>query len=572
VRVLVVGGYGFFGGQFVRLLADDAGLTFLVAGRSLEKARAFCTGFPAAAAELLPARFDRAGDVDAQLALLAPHIVVDASGPFQGYDGDPYRLPRVAIRHGACYLDLADATSFVSGIQALDAEARERGVFVLSGVSSYPVLTAALARRLGRDLARVDAITAGIAPSPWADVGINVLRAISSYAGKPVVLVHGGKPASGVAFVDTIRFTIAPPGAVPLDNLHFSLVDVPDHAVLPPLWSGLQSIWVGAAPVPAILHRCLNGLAWLVHRGLLPSLQPMAGVFHAVMRKARWGAHRGGMFVTVDGTTADGAPARREWHLVAEGDAGPLIPSMAAAAVIRKVRAGKPPAAGARASTGDLELDDYEPLFAGRSIRTGFRSSSDAAAGAPLYRHILGSAWDDLAPPIRAMHSLPTDGHHHACAAGRAAVERGRNPLARLIATIMRFPQDGRDVPVQVDFSSSPAGEVWRRTFAGRSFQSTQRRGEGRMQGLLAESFGPMTFGLAVVVVNGGIELIVRRWRIFGVPLPRVLAPGGHARESAQDGRFNFDVEIGLPLIGRVVRYRGHLDPQTHTQAIQTTP
>jgi hypothetical protein len=298
----------------------------------------------------------------------------------------------------------------------------------------------------------------------------------------------------------------------------------------------------------------------------------MAGLFHAVMRKARWGAHRGGMFVAVDGATADGAPERREWHLVAERDAGPLIPSMAAAAVIRKVRAGKPPEAGARASTGDLELDDYEPLFVGRSIRTGFRSPTDTTTRAPLYRHIVGSAWSDLAPPLRAMHSLPAEGRHHASAAGLATVERGSNPLARLIATIMRFPREGRDVPVRVDFSSSPTGEVWRRTFAGRSFQSTQRRGEGRMQGLLAESFGPMTFGLAVVTANGGIELIVRRWRIFGVPLPRVLAPGGHARESAHDGRFNFDVEIGLPLVGRVVRYRGHLDPQTHAQALQTTP
>jgi hypothetical protein len=34
------------------------------------------------------------------------------------------------------------------------------------------------------------------------------------------------------------------------------------------------------------------------------------------------------------------------------------------------------------------------------------------------------------------------------------------------------------------------------------------------------------------------------------------------AMESEEDGRFRFDVRIGLPLIGQLVRYRGWLtDP-----------
>ena len=34
------------------------------------------------------------------------------------------------------------------------------------------------------------------------------------------------------------------------------------------------------------------------------------------------------------------------------------------------------------------------------------------------------------------------------------------------------------------------------------------------------------------------------------------------AYESADDGRFNFHVEIRLPLIGSIVRYRGWLMPR----------
>ena len=39
LRVLVLGGYGTFGSRLVRLLADDARLHLIVAGRSLSSAR-----------------------------------------------------------------------------------------------------------------------------------------------------------------------------------------------------------------------------------------------------------------------------------------------------------------------------------------------------------------------------------------------------------------------------------------------------------------------------------------------------------------------------------------------------
>jgi saccharopine dehydrogenase-like NADP-dependent oxidoreductase len=100
---------------------------------------------------------------------------VDASGPFQIYH-DPYRVVRAALARRIGYLDLADGADFVQGIAQFDAQARERGVFVLGGASSFPVLTAAVVRRLARGMTRVDAVSAGIAPSPFAGLGLNVIR------------------------------------------------------------------------------------------------------------------------------------------------------------------------------------------------------------------------------------------------------------------------------------------------------------------------------------------------------------------------------------------------------------
>ena len=40
--VLIIGGYGTFGGRLCQLVADEPRLRLLVAGRSLERAEAFC--------------------------------------------------------------------------------------------------------------------------------------------------------------------------------------------------------------------------------------------------------------------------------------------------------------------------------------------------------------------------------------------------------------------------------------------------------------------------------------------------------------------------------------------------
>ena len=70
-----------------------------------------------------------------------------------------------------------------------------------------------------------------------------------------------------------------------------------------------------------------------------------------------------------------------------------------------------------------------------------------------------------------------------------------------------------------------------------------------------------MAFGLALEIEDGRLDLVVRRWSAFGVPMPQWLAPKGPAFEEERDGLFRFHVEIGHPLTGLIVRYRGWLKP-----------
>lgn len=556
MRVLIIGGYGTFGGRLARLLTNEWRLVLLLAGRSEAKARRMAE-WTRSDASLIPFRFDRDGDLAAQLAQARADLVVDASGPFQAYGERPYRVAEACIAAGVSYIDLADGSDFVAGIGALDDRAKAAGVFVRSGVSTCPALTAAVVRRLTQGWREVRSIKAGIAPTPWAGLGVSVVKAIAGYAGKPVPVLVFGRSTTGTALVWTRERTIAPPGAVPLRVQHFSLVDTPDLRVLPPLYPHLQHIWFGAGPTPVIFHRMLNGLARLVELGLLPSLSPLASLFHWAINRFRWGEHRGGMFVAVGGRDGEGHAVRRSWHLVAEGDDGPFIPSMAAEAIIRRMIDGRRPEPGARPATSDLELADFEAAFARKAIISGVRDEIPVTE--PVYRQVMANAYDAMPEAWRAVHDLREGS---LTAAGRASVERGRGLLARLVGAVIGFPKAGADVPVSVTFERKGRGELWTRTFAGKSFSSWQEPGRLSLRHLVVERFGPLAIAMAPVVEDGGMSLVIRRFSAFGIPLPLWLSPTTAAHEEIVDGRFHFDVEIGHPLTGMIVRYRGWLAPK----------
>ena len=87
--------------------------------------------------------------------------------------------------------------------------------------------------------------------------------------------------------------------------------------------------------------------------------------------------------------------------------------------------------------------------------------------------------------------------------------------------------------------------------------RSQQHIGLRKPRGWIVEKFGPFSFDLALPQSDGRVDLAMSGARFLGVPLPRMLWPKIKAFETAEGERFLFDVEIGLPLIGRLVRYRG---------------
>ncbi|NGM24253.1 DUF4166 domain-containing protein [Roseomonas stagni] len=140
---------------------------------------------------------------------------------------------------------------------------------------------------------------------------------------------------------------------------------------------------------------------------------------------------------------------------------------------------------------------------------------------------------------------------------GEAEVGGPEGFVARVVGWLVGFPAPAAAVPVRVTIEQDADGEVWIRDFGGRRFRSRMAIGAAGLE----ERFGPFAFRVAVPADDTGLRVVVRGWRVFGIPLPLALAPLGDAVESEDAaGRFRFDVAVGLPLgMGQVVRYRGWL-------------
>ncbi|MEA3062825.1 MAG: hypothetical protein QOJ94_2606, partial [Sphingomonadales bacterium] len=230
-RILVIGGYGGFGARLCRRLGAG-GHSLIVAGRSAGKA----ANFAASLANARPLRVDRADDLRPVLERERPDLVIDAAGPFQGSD---YRVPRACLAAHIPYLDLADARDFVCGIGALDAEARAAGVAVISGASTSPALTGALARRLAEGLDRVDSVDISLSAANRAAGGDAVVAAALSYAGRRVRLWRGRRWTGAAGWQEMKRSDFAfADGKGGLSGRLVALADLAELELLPALLPG----------------------------------------------------------------------------------------------------------------------------------------------------------------------------------------------------------------------------------------------------------------------------------------------------------------------------------------------
>lgn len=170
-------------------------------------------------------------------------------------------------------------------------------------------------------------------------------------------------------------------------------------------------------------------------------------------------------------------------------------------------------------------------------------------SGVNAFQICLGAAFDALAETVRRAHigRIRLD--------GPARVSRG-GTLANLLANAMGLPPASERVAMSVEGDHLHDRMIWNRQFGDRRFASCFRLRRDR----LIESLGPFRLQLRLEVRDRRLRYVLERVTLFGVRVPRALAPDLEAWEGERDGRYDFAVEVRLPLIGRLVRYEGLLD------------
>lgn len=364
-RVLIIGGYGAFGSLIAERLAREAELDLVIAGRNAQRAEAAATRLqPAAKASLSPAVADATTLTAADIIALAPRIVINASGPYQSQD---YTLARACITAGTHYIDLADARAFVMGIIALDGEARNAGVSVVSGASSVPGLSSAVYLALKPRFAAVRSLEIYLSPGNHFNPGEATTRSVLGGTGRPITMRENGIPITVYGWQGLRRRTIAGIGP-----RWFGFVDVPDLELFPAADVNMTTVRFQAGVEVSLFHLGLWALAGLKRAG---AISDVATLTKPLMRMkealAVLGTDRGGMLMSLDGIALDGGPLRLDWSLAATDGHGPYIPTIASIILTKRLaRARMPPPTGAMPCFGLFTLDEFLAEVADLHITT----------------------------------------------------------------------------------------------------------------------------------------------------------------------------------------------------------
>jgi len=128
--------------------------------------------------------------------------------------------------------------------------------------------------------------------------------------------------------------------------------------------------------------------------------------------------------------------------------------------------------------------------------------------------------------------------------------------LGGLLALIMGLPKSNPVAELVVVAWHFPDQIVWSRNFDGKTFESTFKRDED----FLVEQMGPLSLYLQPMCEGGRLVYRLIATQIGPIALPRFFAPSMNAWESEKDGKYAFEVDVSLPLLGRLVRYAGQLE------------
>ena len=355
VKTIILGGYGNFGTRIAKRLAAHPHIDLVIAGRDLTQAQTLAKklGHSVSAVELDMHK----SNLSTCLRELNAGLVIHTAGPFQGQD---YSIPFAVAEAGAHYIDLADGRQFACNFpDALDTAFRKAGKLAITGASTVPALSSAVVNKLSSDMEHIELIDICIAPAQAAPRGVATMKAVLGYCGEKIPVWSNGRWISAYGWSELTRIHFAR-----MPSRLGALCDIPDLALFPSRYQGVQTVMFRAALEVGLTQRMFAALATLRRMKLLPRLDYFARFFHLAAQPFDClGSKLGGMVVKVSGTNQSGVSISNEWQISADNNDGPEIPCMAAILLARKLANREIDTIGAYCCMDILTLEDFESEF-----------------------------------------------------------------------------------------------------------------------------------------------------------------------------------------------------------------
>ena len=350
-RVLIIGGYGNFGRFIAKTLAKENYIQLIIAGRSLDKAKAMRDEIESYHS-IEAVSLDITQNFPESLAIINPDIVIHTSGPFQN---QAYDVAKACIAQSTHYIDLADGRDFVAGIADLHDSAKEKGILLISGASSVPCLTSALIDDYEKVFATLESLDYGITTAQKTTRGLATTAAILGYTGKAFTTFIEGKARRIFGWQGLRIRKYKYLGWRLLGNC-----DVPDLALFPKRYPNLKTIRFYAGLEIPFIHVILWLLSWLVRLRLIRNLQPAAPVLLKLAFMFDWlGTDKSGFHMELKGKDENGKEKSITFELIACSGDGPYIPCMPAILMAKKIANKAVTEMGAYPCVGFISKDEY---------------------------------------------------------------------------------------------------------------------------------------------------------------------------------------------------------------------
>jgi hypothetical protein len=350
-RVLIIGGYGNFGKFIARRLAQEKDLQLIIAGRSYNQAFAFAQTLVATSKPEALALDIHAGLTDT-LNQIRPDIVIHTSGPFQK---QAYTVAQACLDCRVHYIDLADAREFVAEFHQLHHAAQAAGVWLISGASSVPCLTAALVDHYRPRFSHLDALDYGISTAQKTTRGLATTAAILSYTGQPFMTRLQGQSQQFYGWQGLRRRYYHG-----LGWRWLGYCNIPDLSLFPKRYPDLKTLRFYAGMELSWLHLGLWGLSWLVRLKLIGQLERWAPILLKLsLSFDKLGTANSAFHLELTGLNQYGNKQKICFELLALDGDGPYIPCMPAILLAQKLARGALSGSGAQACVGLIDRDEY---------------------------------------------------------------------------------------------------------------------------------------------------------------------------------------------------------------------